>query len=276
MRTRLFTFIVLFIAVFINSFAQSGTSLKLNPIQFKETSNCPANNWLPIEIPNLYKKNTAFWKLTSEGFFVYSDGRFFYEDNYFQRMLDLYSFYGDYLKHSNINSLYNIFYAAFYPYRQYDNVYTNIMPVRNYSRYQKLNNTNTQLPVPVYFVAPLLNNIPAPLSVNIDEETRHKLKPVRLNEVYLIQVSPVEIRKANVYNYEKTKYDNSIERNIEWRKNNLNITNNNPFTKLNSVLLTKVTTSKTTTSSTTNKENIGSRGGNNSAKSTQAAKKNAE
>lgn len=274
MKTRLFTLIVLFIAIFINSFAQSGTSLKLNPIQFNQTNTYAANNWLPIEIPKLHKKNNAFWKLTSEGFFVYSDGRYFYEENYFQRMLDISCFYGGCLKHININSLYN--YAAFYPYRLYDNVCMSIMPVRNYSQYQKVNNTNTLIPVPVYFVVSGLSKTPAPLSVNLVEQTRNILKPVKLIDVKLIQVSQLEVRKPNVYNYEKTIYDNSIERNIEWRKNNFNVTNKNSFTKSNSGLFTKVTTSTSAASTTITKEIIGVKGGNNSTKSTESSKKSSE
>lgn len=275
MKMRLFTFIVIFIAFFANSFAQSVTTLRLNPVQFKESFTYSANNWLPIEIPKLYKKNNAFWKLTSEGFFVYSDGIYFYEDNYFRRMLDLSGLYGGWMKHGFLNGMYNFYYAAFYPFRQYDNLYSNIMPVRNNSQYQKVNNTNSQLLVPVYFVVSGLSNIHVPLSVN-NEETNHKLKPVKLNEVKLIQVSSVEVRKANVYKYEKTKFDNSIERNIEWRKNNLNITNNNSFTKLNSGSLTKVINSNSTSSTTTSTGNNGNKSGNNGTKSIESAKKNAE
>lgn len=260
------TILVLFVIFYVNSFAQTSGSLNLSSL--KETVIEPSGNWLPIEIPKLHKTEFAFWKLTSEGFYCYSDGRFFYEDNYFQKILDLSGVYGGWLVHSFMNGMFDFRFAKFYPFRQFDNVNMNIMPLRNYSQYDKVSNTKTYIPAPVYFVISGLNNSNQQ-NENSNKEINQKLKPVNISESNLNYVTAIEVRKVSPYNYEKTKYDNVIERNKEWRKYSNNSSNINS---------TKTYTSGSTTTgtSTTTTGNNGSKGGNNGNKTTESAKKKSE
>lgn len=266
MKMPVLIILVLLAAFSVNSFAQSSASLRLSSI--KETVTEPADNWLPLEIPKLHKKDFAFWKLTSEGFLCYSDGRFFYEDNYFHKMLDLSGIYGGWMLHSIMNGMFDYRFASFYPIRQFENVYPNIMPIRNYSQYDKVSSNNTYVPTPVYFVISGLNNSNQQL-VNAEDEINHKLKPVKLNESKLNSVTAVEVRNISTYKYEKSKNDYAIERNIEWRKYNNNSNNTNTTKTYNSG------TSSTGTSTITTGNN-GSKGGNNGNKTTESAKKKSE
>ena len=259
--------LALLVAFSVNSFAQSSASIKLSPIQLKETVTEPIDNWLPLEIPKLHQKEFAFWKLSSEGFLCYSDGGFFYEDNYFQKMLDLSGIYGGWMLHSIMNGMFDFRYATFYPFRQNENIYPNIMPLRNYSHYDKVSSTNTYLPTPVYFVISGLNNS-SQQYVNAEDEINHKSKPVKLNESKLN--TAIEVRNVNVYKYEKTRNDNAIERSIEWRKYNNNITNT---TKTYNSGSSSTGTSTTTTTTTGNN---GNKGGNSGTNTTETAKKKAE
>ena len=268
--------LVVLAAFSVNSFAQSSASIKLSPIQLKETVTEPADNWLPLEIPKLHQKEFAFWKLTSEGFLCYSDGRFFYEDNYFQKMLDLSGIYGGWMLHSIMNGMFDFRYATFYPFRQNENIYPNIMPLRNYSHYDKVSSASTYIPTPVYFAISGLNNF-TPQYVNAEDEINHKLKPVKLNESKQNTVTAIEVRNVNVYKYEKTKNDNAIERSIEWRKynNNSNTTNNSKTYNTGS----STTGTPTTGTSTTTTGNNGSKGGNNGNngnKTTESTNKKSE
>lgn len=258
--------LVLSVIFSVNSFAQTSVSFKLSSL--KETVTEPSDNWLPVEIPKLHKNEFAFWKLTSEGFYCYSDGRFFYEDNYFQKILDISGIYGGWLVHSFMNGMFDFHFATFYPFRQFENANMNIMPLRNYSQYDKVSNTNTYIPAPVYFVISGLNNSNQQ-NVHAEEEINHKLKPVNISESKLNYVTAIEVRKVSPYNYEKTKYDNVIERNIEWRKYSNNSNNTNSTKTYNSG-------STTTGTSTTTTGNNGSKGGNNGNKTTESAKKKSE
>jgi hypothetical protein len=107
--------IAILIAFSVNSFAQNSASLKLPPPQLNKSFDELTDIWLPIEIPKLTKKDFAYWKLTSEGFLCYSDGRFFYEDNYFQRMLSLSNAYGGWMLHNIMNGTIDLRFASFYP-----------------------------------------------------------------------------------------------------------------------------------------------------------------
>jgi hypothetical protein len=269
MKMPIYAIIAFLIAFSVNSFAQSGASIKIQPIQFKEVFNDQTDIWLPIEIPKLHKQGFAYWKLTSEGFLCYSDGRFFYEDNYFQRMLSLSNMYGDWMMRNIVNGSFDLRFASFYPLRKNDihYQYPFYMPVRGYTQYQKSENINTYLPVPNYFFLAGIHNNSYSSSVNT-EENIHKLKPVKLNENKINPVAGVEIRKVNNYKYEKTKIDNSIERNIEWRKYNSNTNNYSGKTYSNG--------SSNTGTTSTNTGNNGSKRGNNGSKTTQSTEKKSE
>jgi len=254
------------IAFSVNSFAQSGASIKIQPIQLKEVFNEKTDIWLPIEIPKLHKTNFAYWKLTSEGFLCYSDGRFFYEDNYFQRMLSLSSMYGNGMMRNIINGSFDLRFASFYPLRKNDIHYPYYMPVRGYTQYQKVENINTYSPVPNYFFFAGIHNNAYSSSVNNDDNI-HKLKPVKLNENKINPVAGNEIRKVNYYKYEKTIIDNSIERNIEWRKYNSNTNNYSGKTYSNG---------SSNTGSTQTKSGNNNSGSKNGSKTTQSTEKKSE
>jgi len=269
MKMTIIAIIAFSIAFSINSNAQSSASFRLLPLQLKETVNLQTDIWLPIEIPKLHKKDFAYWKLTSEGFLCYSDGRFFYEVNYFQRMLSLSNMFGNWMIRNILDGTFDLRFAAFYPLRQNDihYQYPYYMPVRGYTQYQKVENINTYLPVPNYFFLAGIHSNSYSSSVNT-EENIHRLKPIKLNENKINPIAGIEIRKVNNYKYEKTKIDNSIERNIEWRKYNSNTNNYSGKTYSNG--------SSNTGSISTKSSNNGSKGGNNGSKTSEASKKKSE
>jgi hypothetical protein len=148
------------------------------------------------------------------------------------------------------------------------------MPVRGYTQYQKVENINTYLPVPNYFLLNGIHSNSYSSSVNT-EENIHRLKPIKLNENKLNPVAGIEIRKVNNYKYEKTSIDNSIERNIEWRNYNSN-TNNYSGKTYTTGSSNSGTTSTNSGSAATNTGNNGSKSGNSGNKTTQSTEKKSD
>ncbi len=212
--------------------------------------------------------NLLFGNLQAKVFIAIQTEGFSMKIIIFKRFWTISGIYGGWLVHSFMNGMFDFHFATFYPFRQFENANMNIMPLRNYSQYDKVSNTNTYIPAPVYFVISGLNNSNQQ-NVNAEEEINHKLKPVNISESKLNYVTAIEVRKVSPYSYEKTKYDNVIERNIEWRKYSNN-SNNTNSTK------TYTSGSTTTGTSTTTTGNNGSKGGNNGNKTTESAKKRSE
>lgn len=260
------------------SLAQNSASLKVPPVQLKQSSIVQIDISLPIEIPKIYKKDFSYWKLTSDGFYCYADGRYFYEESYFESIYNLYKMFGGLFINNNINGIFDFRFSSFYPMRRYDFIFKNIIPVRNYTQYNRIINTSVYVYFPTYFILPSLSNNSYSYSENTDKEINSVLKPVKLIEIPTQSVNSLEIRKVKPYEFEKTKYDVTIDRSLYW-------INRDDYTSKYSKRIeyntSKSGTGINTSNSGNNTEsksgnNNGSKSGNNGTKSTETSKKKSE